>query len=130
MGLFLIIQTCLMNKSVVNNLFIGLAILPIFAAFYHFIGIFYKLNSSPVWRHILFIVINIVCVYGLLNRPLWFIFFFFLLLIQQLYSHGGDILWHWQHEHRIDWISVGVVILMPAIFVLLLWDRKRMSGID
>jgi len=113
-----------MNKRIANNLFIGLAILPFVAALYHLIGVFYKVNNSPVWRHILFIGINIVCVYGLLKRPLWFIFFFLSLLIQQLYSHGGDILWHWQHEHRIDWISVGVVTFMPLIFVLLLWNRK------
>jgi hypothetical protein len=104
-------------------LFIVLAGLCGIAALYHTTGIFYTVNSSPAWRHGLFIVINLICIYGLMKRPRWFIWFFFLLLLQQLYSHGSDIIGHWKLEHRIDWISMVVIILMPLIFILLVSDR-------
>jgi len=113
-----------MNKKVENNVFISLTALSIIVAIYHFVGIFYKINDSSVWRHILFIVICIVCVYGLSKRPFWFIFFFFLLVLQQLYSHGSYLVWFWQNEHRIHWISATVVIAMPIIFTLLLLNRQ------
>jgi hypothetical protein len=108
-----------------KSVFIALAILSSLAAIYHFAGIFYKVNSSPVWRHILFIFINLICIYGLLKRPGWFVWFFFLLLLQQLYSHGGDIIGHWKHEQRIDWISMAVVSLMSVAFLLLLFDKRK-----
>lgn len=112
-----------MNKKRKKIIFNVLAILSGLAVIYHFTGIFYKVNSSSEWRHMLFIFINIICIFGLLKRPGWFVWFFFLLLLQQLYSHGGDIIRNWRHEQRIDWISVGVVILMPLTFVLLLLEK-------
>jgi len=125
MGLLPIIPICLMNKRISDTVFITFASLATIVAIYHLIGVFYKLNTSPAWRHLIFIGINIICIYGLLKRPLWFIYFFALLLAQQLYSHGGDLIWHWRNEHRVDWISVAVIILMPVIFILLLLARRK-----
>jgi hypothetical protein len=114
-----------MNNGKTNILFIVFAILSGAAAIYHFTGIFYKLNSSPVWRHVVFIFINIISIYGLLKRPQWFTQFFFVLMVQQLYSHGRDLLWHWNHEHRIDWISSAVLIFMPVVFIFLLLEKRK-----
>lgn len=125
MGSLLIIPIFLMNKRAKDIFFVVFAILAAVAALYHFIGNFYKINSSSVRRHIFFIFISIICVYGLLKRPAWFILFFFVLLVQQLYSHGGDIIWHWRHGYHIDWISVAVLTFMPVVFVLLLLDRRK-----
>src|SRR5882724_11304852 len=89
------------------------------AAVYHLIGVFTPINSSPAWRHFIFVVINSFCVYGLLKRPEYFTFFFLFLMTQQFYSHGKSIIDQW-NEGRIDWISIVVLILMPMIFYHLL----------
>jgi hypothetical protein len=123
MGLFPIILIFSMSKKTREILFAACIILAVIAALYHLAGIFYKVNRSPVWRHALFILINIICIYGLLKRPRWFAWFFGALLLQQWYSHGSDIGWHWENEHRIDWISMAVVLLMPAVFILLLTEK-------
>jgi len=112
-----------MNKKQKEIFFTVFAVLGGIAALYHVIGVFYKVNSSPVWRHCLFILINLVCIYGLIKRPQWFTWFFFVLLLQQLYSHGNDIVWNWKYAHRVDWISIAVIILIPLTFILLVSDR-------
>jgi hypothetical protein len=116
-----------MDKPIRNIVFILFAFFGIFSFIYHSIGIFYPVNTSPVWRHIVFMVISFICIYGLLKRPRWFAWFFFVLLLQQLYSHGGDIAWHWKHRHHIDWISVAVVTIMPVVFLLLVADQRKQS---
>ncbi|MEI9808636.1 MAG: hypothetical protein WDO16_12675 [Bacteroidota bacterium] len=116
-----------MNRKQKETIFNTLAVLSAIAALYHIAGIFYKVNDSPVWRHSLFIFINLICTYGLLKRPAWFVWFFLLLLLQQLYSHGSDIIRSWKNDHPIDWISIVVVILMPLAFILLLKDRTSVS---
>jgi len=119
-----------MSSRTRNILFTACVILAVFALIYHLIGIFYKINDSPVWRHALFIFINIICVYGLLKKPGWFTWFFGILLLQQWYSHGSYIGWYWKNEHRIDWISVAVVLLMPAVFMLLLSEKRSRVTTD
>jgi hypothetical protein len=116
-----------MSKKSFNILFKILALLGIFPIVYHFIGIFYKINSSPVWRHQLFILIGLVSIYGILKRPAWFIWFFAILTMQQLYSHGGDLLLYWKNVHRIHWISIVVLIFMPLTLYFLLFERTTID---
>jgi hypothetical protein len=54
----------------------------------------------------------------------WFIYFFFALMIQQFYSHGSDFLNLWQTQHKIDLMSLAVLLIMPTIFVFLLLARS------
>jgi predicted membrane protein len=119
------IRIYLMSKKTFNTLFVIFAILAALPVIYHCIGIFIKINSSPVWRHILFIIIGIISIYGLLKRPGWFVWFFLVLTIQQLYSHGGDLLWHWNHEQRVDWISIAVLIFMPGVLFFLFLEKRK-----
>ncbi len=104
--------------------FIIFAVLFLISAGYHLVALFFPLNESPPWRNLLFTVVNILAAIGLLKRPSWFIFPYILLMIQQLYSHGTDLVRLWNAEHRFDWISLLVLLVMPAIFVFLLVDRK------
>ena len=125
MELFQIILIFLVSRKIVNIIFILFAILSLLAIFYHLRGIFWPNEITPAWRHVLFISINGICIYGFLKRPEWFIWFVGLLTLQQWYSHGSYAIELWQEKHVIHWISVGIIVLMPVAFVLLLLERRK-----
>jgi len=107
-----------------GKLFNGFAVLLALVAIYHFIGVLYKVDDTPVWRHLLFAGINIFCIYGVLKRPDYFIYFFRLLLVQQYYSHGSYMIKIWQERKQIHWISVLDLLLLPVAFICLIEDHK------
>ena len=108
-----------------RSLFIILSFLFAVAALYHLVGVFIAVDSSPTWRHFLFVCVNGFIAYSLLKRPKYFIYVFAVLLLQQLYSHGGSFINLWLEQGKIDWISAGVLLLLPLIFVLLILDLRR-----
>jgi hypothetical protein len=103
------------------------AVLNTLVACYHLVGIFYPINSSPPWRHGLFVIINLFCVYGFLNRPRFFVYFFFLLFLQQLYSHGGNAVAVWIQHRIVSWMDLCVVFFIGLAFVLVWIDRNKRS---
>lgn len=108
-----------------NRLFYFFSIGFIAFAVYHLIGIFYAIDASPAWRHGIFTALSIFGIYGILKRPKYFVFLFGILLLQQFYSHGGDFIHLWQTEHKIDWISLFVLLFLPTVFVFLILDRMK-----
>jgi hypothetical protein len=114
----------IISDNIKRILFYVFAILSLLAAIYHFTGIFYKINNSPVWRHAIFVFVNLFCIYGFLKRPKYFIYFYIVLLIQQFYSHGQYLIQLWELEHKVHWISIGVLVLMPIGLICLLADFK------
>jgi hypothetical protein len=94
---------------------------------FHLIGIFYPINSSPEWRHALFVGINLFCVYGFLRRPRFFIYFFCLLFVQQLYSHGGAAVAIWNKQRAISWVDFGVISFISVALILLFKERRKGS---
>jgi len=98
--------------------------LSLIVAFYHLIAIFYQISPASPTRHLVFFVINLFCAYGFNKRPNFFVLIFFLLTIQQLYSHGGSLIRHWTSYQSIDFIDLFVVILIPVFFVNLVVDCK------
>jgi hypothetical protein len=115
----------MMSGKTKRILFYALSFLSLLAAGYHFTGIFYKINNSPVWRHALFVAVDLFCIYGFLKRPRYFLYFYYVLIVQQYYSHGLHLIHSWNLEHRIHWISLGVVVLMPIGLIYLLADYKK-----
>ena len=113
-----------MNKQTRNIFFIAFAVAALLAAAYHIKGFFYPTETSPLWRHALFVFISAICIYGVLKRPGWFIWFIGLLTLQQWYSHGSYAIKLWQQEHQIHWISIADILLLPLLFILLLVDKK------
>jgi len=105
-------------------LFIVFAVLGSIAALYHLTGVFHTIDGTPVWRHVLFFIINLFCVYGVIKRPLYFTWFFAILLVQQYYSHGLYLLKVWDEQQRVHWISVFDLVLLPIVLVCLVEDRK------
>jgi len=82
-------------------------------------------DSSPLWRHALFVAINLGVAWGCWRQPRWFFWVFGLLLLQQLYSHGADFAQAW--PGRVDWRSLLVLLGMPIV-ALALWRRRRLGA--
>ena len=115
------------GSNSIHKMLIAFAILGFAPLFYHLAGALQPFDATPVWRHTLFIGINVICIYGLFKRPQWFLWFFGILLVQQLYSHGSHLI-NLLHENKVNLIDGTVVILMPLVFILLLIDRKQERG--
>lgn len=124
MGSSLIIPTYSMNKKIFCIIFIIAALLAFASLLFHVKGYFYPGSQSPPWRHAVFFAVNCICIYGLLKTPKWFTWFIAILTIQQWYSHGSYAIELWQKQHTIHWISVGVIIFLPVIFILLLLNGR------
>ncbi len=108
-------------------LFKVISILSVVIAIYHFVGIFYPINSSPPWRHSIFVCVCLFCCYGFVKRPKYFNYFFFVLLVQQFYSHGLYLLSQWSDYNKVDWISLLLLVFLPVIFFALIIDLKSKS---
>ena len=118
---FVLMLFSVKSRTVLFKMF---AVLSFFVAVYHLVGVFYKVNDSPVWRHLLFVAINLFCVYGILKRPGYFVYLVALLLVQQYYSHGISLVKMWMEKKQVDWISLLVLLLLPIIFICLVEDHK------
>ena len=116
-----------MNKKFRHIIFIAFAFIAFLALLYHVKGIFYPTTSTPAWRHAIFVAVNIVCIYGCLKRPHWFVWFIAVLTIQQWYSHGSYAVEVWKTQHQIHWISVADIVLLPLLLLLLVADKKNKS---
>jgi hypothetical protein len=114
-----------MSRKAVGILLKCFAILAFAAMLYHIIGVIKPFDATPAWRHGLFVGINIICIYGFIKKPYWFIWFFALLMLQQFYSHGSHFM-HLLSQQKFGWIDFCVLLLMPAGFILL-FIEKRLS---
>jgi hypothetical protein len=112
-----------MSKKVIQILFIVFAVLGFAVLIYHIVGAIKPFDATPAWRHSVFIGINIICFYGLLKRPAWFLWFWGILTLQQLYSHGSHFV-RLLSENKFTWIDFFVLLLMPLGFILLLIDKR------
>ena len=112
-----------MNSKAGHIVFIACAVLAFAVMLFHTVGAVQPFDSTPAWRHTLFIGINVICIYGLAKRPKWFVWFFGALTVQQLYSHGSHFIKLLQ-ENKVNLIDAAVLILMPLVFILLLMYRK------
>ena len=123
-----IFKSMLFSFNTRRRLFVAFAVLSIITAIYHLIGVFYKLDESPTWRHLLFAGVCLFCTYGLLKRPKYYIYFAVLLVIQQYYSHGVHLINEWSVKNQVHWISVFVLLVLPIGLICLIEDYKLRYG--
>jgi hypothetical protein len=85
--------------------------------------------DSPPLRHAVFVLVNLLVAVGLLwRRPrsafaFAFALVFSLLTLQQIESHGLALVSAFRDEGRIDWVSIGVLLVMPLTAYALLRQR-------
>jgi hypothetical protein len=94
------------------------------AAAYHAVGLSHPVNDQPLWRHALFIGIDLSCTYGFLKRPRWFVWFFGALAVQQWYGHGRSLLRRFAEGH-IPWIDIGVLLFTAIALAALIMEVRR-----
>jgi hypothetical protein len=82
--------------------------------------------GSSLARHGWFVVINVCVAIGLFLRPRFFFWLFSLLVLQQLHGHGRALFFAWAAEHRLDWQSLLVLVVVPTAWWLL-WLEYRQS---
>lgn len=123
-----------MNAPIISSpsrhtIFAVLAALSAVAASYHVAGLLGQLSgdTTPHWRHALFIVIDGVGVWYLLRRPLPLLPIFGVLVGQQFVSHGGRAIRWWGASGRVDAISIGTLVALSIAFVLLILDARDRS---
>jgi hypothetical protein len=80
-------------------------------------------SFTPWWRDALFTIIDLALGYAALKRPPILIPAMFLLLLQQLSTHGVR-LWHMAAQGRIDWLSALVLVFLVFSLVTLILDRR------
>jgi hypothetical protein len=85
-------------------------------------------EPSPPWRHLLFAATNGAVAVGMIRRPKLFVVAFALLTMQQVVSHGIYASSLWERERRVDWASAVVLVSMPSVLALLIFDAKRRAG--
>lgn len=91
-------------------------------AAYHLLGLFIQINDASLTRHLVFVLIDIFCAYGFINRPNFFNFFFAAFTLQQYYSHGSQLIAVWITSYQIHWISVLAIFWMTLAMAKLLVD--------
>jgi hypothetical protein len=99
------------------------ALLSLTSACYHLYHAFYKPDETTTLRHCIFTGINILLVVLFIKRPSFFIPLLFLLTLQQLFSHGSAFVKR-LYNHHFDWISLGVIILLPFFLYMLVLERR------
>lgn len=102
------------SKQPLNILFASCFLM---AACYHTYALWLHNVGSPIWRHALFIAINLICMYGMIIPFRFFNYFLIMFLVQQFYSHGSNLVLHWKTEHAIHWPSVLVILIVPVITI-------------
>ena len=103
----------------------GAACLFGFAALFHLWRILNPQAADPstALRHGVFIAINLVSAVCLWIRPPVFKYGFGLLVFQQVYSHGGSAWEAWFEHRQVDYVSLVIVVLLPATW-LILWRQS------
>ena len=96
------------------------AVLGAFSAVFHAFHVVFPSGETPIWRHTVFVGINIFFVWGMIHRPKYFEVFLWILTLQQLFSHGTYLVRHFQEAAEVHWISAGVVVLMPICLIFYL----------
>lgn len=126
-----ITPTYSMTKQTFNIIFIVFAVLVFCALINHVLEVIYPDKQKHAiitlifgFRHILFIIINGICIYGILKRPAWFTWFAGLLTLQQWYSNGSYAIEFWKKTQQVHWISIGLIILFPLLVFFLILEKK------
>ncbi len=79
-------------------------------------------DSAGGGRHTVFVAINLFSAICMWRRPRWFKYPFAVLVMQQIYSHGGLAWRTWVEQGELDLTSLLIVVLLPLTWVVLLTD--------
>jgi hypothetical protein len=109
-----------------NHIFKLLAIGGLLAASWHALAATGVLRSveGVIWRHWLFVGIDIMVAGYFLKRPLWILPIFAILVVQQTVSHGARAIRIWRDAGQVDWLSIVDLAGIFLAFALLIIDAR------
>jgi hypothetical protein len=82
-------------------------------------------SGYPLWRHLLFIAINVSMAWLLLKQVRWVVWLVALMTIQ-IYSGHGRLAWTmWTRESRVAWVDLLTTIGASVFLLLLIAARPR-----
>jgi hypothetical protein len=81
-------------------------------------------STYPVWRHLMFVGINITFAVCFIRRPRWLVWPMALLTIHILSGHGVDAWRAWVDRGEIEWIHVATVLFSVGVLALVFVDRQ------
>jgi len=82
-------------------------------------------STYPLWRHALFIAIDVSMAWLLLKQVRWVVWLVALLTLQIYNGHGRYAWMAWTRESRIQWIDLLTVVGVTILLVLLIAARQR-----
>ena len=96
------------------------------AAVYHAVGVVRPawLEPAPVWRHALFVGLNLGLAAGFVVRPRFLVWVFPVFVVEQLHGHGVRALAIWNAEQRVDWTGLVPMVFTPIMLALLVLDAR------
>ena len=81
-------------------------------------------GGAHVVRHEVFVGLNLALATLLVLRPRWALVPAALLSVQQLWSHGSDLIDSMRGPGPFDWASALVLVFFPALLTLLVVERR------
>jgi hypothetical protein len=81
-------------------------------------------SGAHAMRHSVFVGLNLGLAALLVLRPRWALPAAALLSVQQLWSHGSDLVDSIRDPGPFDWASVLVLAFFPALLTLLVVERR------
>ena len=112
------------STSIIDNLFKLFSIILVLAALHHLYEYFNpELRPNyPASRHIFFFVINLVLSIFVLVRNKYFLAVLTLVVAQQLYGHGGNLIIDLIESRKTLYTDWSVVILSPIMLMIYYYD--------
>jgi hypothetical protein len=114
------------HAKIRDHIFKLLAIGGLLAASWHALAATGVLRSveGVIWRHWLFVGIDIMVAGYFLKRPLWILPIFAILVVQQTVSHGARAIRIWRDAEQVDWLSIVDLAGIFLAFALLIIDAR------
>jgi len=82
-------------------------------------------SATPTWRHLLFAGMETALALLVIRRTRWLVLAFALLLGQQLTTHGVALWRTWAVGHRMDWVSLAVLVFLAYALLEVFMDGRR-----
>ena len=81
--------------------------------------------TYPLWRHVVFILINVTFAWLLVRQVRWVVWPFALLTLQIFNGHGRAAWMAWSRESRFAWVDVLTTVGASVFLILLIVSRRR-----
>lgn len=81
--------------------------------------------TYPLWRHLVFIIINVTFAWLLVRQVQWVVWPFALLNLQIYSGHGRAAWMAWSRESRFAWIDIMTTVGATVFLGLLLASMRR-----